>query len=152
MAGQTARIAILDDDEDNRILLADRLAAEGHEVVCSGPVEAGLARMRREPVVIAFLGLGVPDSPGDTALEVILALPSPPTVVVVAPYGGHDRAMAAVQRGAYDFVTRPLEAARLRIVMTKALERERLRRENARLSGADSGPRDKGDARETDTG
>lgn len=129
-----ARIAILDDDEDTRILLGDRLQAEGHEVLSAAPIEAGLARLADGDPEIVFLGLEMELGQADEALAQIAAHPSPPTVIVVASYGGSQRAMEAIRSGAYDFVTKPVEPGRLRIAVNKAVERERLRRENAALA------------------
>ncbi|MHB1845279.1 MAG: sigma-54-dependent transcriptional regulator, partial [Deltaproteobacteria bacterium] len=64
------------------------------------------------------------------------------TVVMMSAYGSEEVAIEAMKRGAYDYVSKPFRADEIVLVLRKAEERERLRRENLRLRaqvGADRG-------------
>src|ERR1041384_5569420 len=69
--------------------------------------------------MLTDLRLGGED--GMTVIEKALARPHPPVVIMMTAYGGVDTAVEAMKRGAYDFVTKPLNIDRLEILIKRAL-------------------------------
>ena len=64
-------------------------------------------------------------------------------VVIISGHGNIEIAVAAIKQGAYDFIEKPFNIDQLMVVIGRALETSRLRRENAALKGRDDGePRD----------
>src|SRR5258705_12800810 len=55
------------------------------------------------------------------------------TIIVMSAYGSHDLAIEAMKAGAYDYLGKPFRPDEVLLVLRKAEERERLRRENVRL-------------------
>src|SRR5207245_3579393 len=55
------------------------------------------------------------------------------TIIVMSAYGSHDLAIEAMKAGAYDYLGKPFRPDEVLLVLRKAEERERLRRENLRL-------------------
>ena len=61
------------------------------------------------------------------------AVPPETTVIVMSAYGSHELAIEAMKAGAYDYLGKPFRPDEVLLVLRKAEERERLRRENLRL-------------------
>ena len=129
-----ARILIVDDDADLCEALSDRVEALGFQaaVAASGP--DALRQVREEPPAIVLLDLVLPGMDGMAVLEVIRREDPEVAVIVITAHGTIARAVEAMKKGAYDFVTKPLDPKHLEIVLGKALERQALRDANALLS------------------
>ena len=130
MAG---RILIVDDDRDIAVTLGDRLRAAGHEVLIAADGSEGLRRMRDDDPDVVLLDLQMPQMNGMQVLEQAASEALESTVVVITAHGSIERAVEAMRAGAFDFIAKPFEPQRIGIVVDKALERDRLRRENALL-------------------
>jgi len=133
MTNRQARILIVDDDEDIREVVGDRLAAQGFEITTASNGAEGLGRIRTEDPDLVLLDLQMPEMDGMEVLRRIQEERLDTTVVVITAYGSIERAVEAMKAGAFDFVPKPFEPERLRVVVEKAIERERLRREHAYL-------------------
>ena len=128
----SGRILIIDDDSDIRRALGDRLEADGHTVRVAADGEAGLQQIRSVNPEIVLLDLQMPGLGGMEVLAKLGADEEPmPTVVVMTAYGSIERAVEAMRGGAFDFIQKPFKGDRLGIVVAKALEHERLRRDVA---------------------
>jgi DNA-binding NtrC family response regulator len=125
------RILIVDDDPDIREVLEDRLTAQGFEATVAANGLEGLQAIRAETPDLVILDLQMPEMDGMTVLQRMAEERIDTTVVVVTAYATVERAVAAMKAGAFDFLTKPFDPERLRVVVEKAVERERLRREHA---------------------
>ena len=121
------RILIVDDEEDIRETLADRLEAEGFEVMQAVNGVEGMEGIRNSDPDIVLLDLQMPEMDGMQVLENIARERLETTVVVITAYGTIERAVEAMKAGAFDFIPKPFEPDHLRVVVAKAMERERLR-------------------------
>ena len=128
-------ILIVDDEKDIRDLVAGVLSDEGYECRTAGDSEAALAAVDQRRPSLVLLDVWLHGSPMD-GLEVLDAIkarePDLP-VIIFSGHGNIDTAVSAIGRGAMDFIEKPFEAERLLLLVGRATETERLRRENARL-------------------
>ena len=128
-------ILIVDDERDIRELVAGVLSDEGYECRTAGDSTAALAAIDERRPSLVLLDVWLHGSPMD-GLEVLDAIkarePELP-VIIFSGHGNIDTAVSAVSRGAMDFIEKPFEAERLLLLVSRATETERLRRENARL-------------------
>lgn len=128
-------ILVVDDEHDIRELVAGVLSDEGYECRTAGDSTAALAMIDERRPSLVLLDVWLHGSPMD-GLEVLDAIkqrePNLP-VIIFSGHGSIDTAVSAVGRGAVDFLEKPFEAERLLLLVERATETERLRRENARL-------------------
>jgi two-component system nitrogen regulation response regulator NtrX len=136
-------ILIIDDEEDIRELVAGILSDEGYEARTAGSDdEAQREAARRKPALI-ILDIWLQGSRLD-GLELLDRFrrdyPDVP-VIMISGHGNIETAVAAIQRGAHDFIEKPFKADRLLLQVTRALEAASLKRENEMLrtrAGGDS--------------
>ena len=128
-------ILIVDDEPDIRMLVEAILKDEGYEARSAGTSDEALAayRARRPDLVILDVWLQGSKLDGIGILEVLhQEVPRVP-VVMISGHGTIETAVAAIQRGAYDFIEKPFNSDRLLLVVKRALEAAKLQRENAEL-------------------
>jgi DNA-binding NtrC family response regulator len=128
-----ARILVVDDDPDIRSILADRLAARGHEILEAGDGTTALELAYREQPEVLLLDLDLPGQDGLSVLGRLRDDPSAPTVVVITAFATVEKAVEAMRHGAYDFIPKPFNPGLIEVVVAKAIERMRLREENRGL-------------------
>ena len=128
-------ILIVDDEKDIRDLVAGVLSDEGYECRTAGDSRSALEAIDQRRPSLVLLDVWLHGSPMD-GLEVLDAIkarePELP-VIIFSGHGNIDTAVAAIGRGAMDFLEKPFETERLLHLVGRATETERLRRENARL-------------------
>jgi two-component system nitrogen regulation response regulator NtrX len=128
-------ILIVDDERDIRELVAGVLSDEGYDCRTAGDSGAALAAIDERRPSLVLLDVWLHGSPMD-GLEVLDAIKAREPLLPVIIFSGHgniDTAVAAIGRGAMDFIEKPFEAEKLLHLVARATETERLRRENAHL-------------------
>ena len=130
-----AKILIVDDDPDIVTMLEDRLQASDYRTVIAQDGVQALELVEQEAPGLMLLDL---DMPRLTGIEVLKRLPKVrPTedlpVIVMTAHASIDAAVEAMKTGAYDFLTKPLDNDHLLLVISKALERDSLKRQVACL-------------------
>lgn len=127
-------ILVVDDEPDIRSLVHDILEDEGYSVTTAeGGEAARKARRTRRPDLI-LLDIWMEDVDGITLLREWSEsgdLPCP--VVMMSGHGTVETAVEATRLGAYDFIEKPISLAKLLLTVERALESERLQRENLDL-------------------
>jgi two-component system, NtrC family, response regulator AtoC len=125
-------ILIVDDEKHTRDGLRSALE-EDFEVYVAGDSAGALATMDADPadVVITDLKLGKED--GMNLMERLLKKADPPIVIMMTAYGSVDTAVEAMRRGAYDFVTKPVNLDRMEMLVRRALRERSVQAENAEL-------------------
>jgi two-component system nitrogen regulation response regulator NtrX len=128
-------ILIVDDERDICTLIAGILEDEGHTARrAHNSTEAiDAVRQRRPALIILDVWLQGSELDGLQILEVIRREDPPIPVVMISGHGTIDTAVSAIKSGAYDFIEKPFKADRLLLVVDRAIEADRLRRENATL-------------------
>ncbi|HAO40458.1 MAG TPA: sigma-54-dependent Fis family transcriptional regulator, partial [Afipia sp.] len=124
-------ILIVDDEADIRDLVAGILDDEGFKTRTARDSDTALAEISSRRPNLIFLDIWLQGSKLDglQLLEQIkLNHPEVP-VVMISGHGNIETAVAAIKRGAYDFIEKPFKADRLILVANRALETSRLKRE-----------------------
>lgn len=128
-------ILIVDDERDIRELVSGVLSDEGYACRTAGDSTSALAAVDERRPSLVLLDVWLHGSPMD-GLEVLDEIkkrePDLP-VIIFSGHGNIDTAVSAVSRGAMDFIEKPFEAERLLLLVGRATETERLRRENVQL-------------------
>ncbi len=128
-------ILIVDDEHDIRELVAGVLSDEGYECRTAANSTGALAAIdeRRPSLVLLDVWLHGSEMDGLEVLDAIKVREPELPVIIFSGHGNIDTAVSAVSRGAMDFIEKPFEAERLLMLVERATETERLRRENTRL-------------------
>ncbi|MSP67986.1 MAG: sigma-54-dependent Fis family transcriptional regulator, partial [Alphaproteobacteria bacterium] len=128
-------ILIVDDEEDIRLLIVGILNDEGYQARGAADADAALAEINGRLPAMVVLDIWLQGSRLD-GLELLKVLrqrhPSLP-VVMISGHGNIATAVGAIKLGAYDYIEKPFKADRLLLVIERALEAARLRRENEEL-------------------
>jgi two-component system nitrogen regulation response regulator NtrX len=128
-------ILVVDDERDIRELVAGVLEDEGYQTRDAGNSDAALEAIseRRPSLVLLDVWLHGSRLDGLELLDEIKRRDPSIPVLVISGHGNLDTAVAAIRRGASDFIEKPFEAERLLLMVARATETERLRREVASL-------------------
>lgn len=128
-------ILIVDDESDIRDLISGILSDEGYETRVAGDADSALDAIRRRRPSLIILDIWLQGSrlDGLQLLDVIKQNHPDLQVVIISGHGNIETAVAAIKKGAYDFVEKPFKADRLLLAVERALEAMRLRLENIEL-------------------
>ncbi len=133
-------ILIVDDEKDIRELIADILQDEGFETRLAGNSDEAMSAINGEPPALLILDIWLKDSRMD-GIDILKQVkrnnPDVP-VVIISGHGNIEIAVAAIKQGAYDFIEKPFNIDQLMVVISRAMETSRLRRENASLRRKES--------------
>ncbi len=132
-------ILIVDDERDIRELVSDILKDEGFTTRLAGTSDEAMAEMNKEAPSMMILDIWLKDSQMD-GIDILKAVkrdnPDVP-VIIISGHGNIEIAVAAIKQGAYDFIEKPFNIDQLMVVITRAMETSRLRRENTELRRKD---------------
>ncbi|MEL3891058.1 sigma-54 dependent transcriptional regulator [Ferrovibrio sp. MS7] len=128
-------ILIVDDEADIRNLIAGILEDEGYETRMAGDSDAALREVdsRRPSAVILDIWLQGSRLDGLEILDRIARDHPNVPVIIISGHGNIETAVSAIKRGAYDYIEKPFKSDRLLLLVERALEQARLRRENEEL-------------------
>ena len=124
-------ILIVDDEADIRELVAGILDDEGFSTRTARDSDSALAEIANRRPSLVFLDIWLQGSKLDglQLLEQVKRDHADLPVVMISGHGNIETAVAAIKRGAYDFIEKPFKSDRLILVATRALETSRLKRE-----------------------
>ena len=132
-------ILIVDDERDIRELISDILEDEGYATRLAENSNEAMSSINAEPPALLILDIGLKDSRMD-GIDILKAVkrdnPDVP-VVIISGHGNVEIAVAAIKQGAYDFIEKPFNIDQLLVVIRRAMEASRLRRENQSLRRQD---------------
>ncbi len=132
-------ILIVDDEKDIRELIGDILKDEGYAVRLAANSDSCMSEINAEPPSLMILDIWLKDSRMD-GIDILKTVkrdnPDVP-VVIISGHGNIEIAVAAIKQGAYDFIEKPFNIDQLMVVVSRAMETSRLRRENADLRRRD---------------
>jgi two-component system NtrC family response regulator len=131
---EPARLLLVEDEADQRRLLADLLAARGYEVAHAGSLAAARAELERSPVDLVLADFRLPDGEGSQLLAEVRERHPETAFVMVTAYGTIARAVEAIRAGADDYLPKPFESEALLLALERTLAKRRLERENRRLA------------------
>ena len=124
-------ILIVDDEADIRAAISGILGDEGYETRVAHDSDTALAALaeRRPSLMVLDVWLQGSRLDGIELLDEVKQRDPTLPVVVISGHGNIETAVAAIKRGAYDFIEKPFRAEQLLLVVQRATETERLKRE-----------------------
>jgi DNA-binding NtrC family response regulator len=125
-------VLLIDDDEGILRSIGAYFEKLGAEVYREGTVAEGLEAFERARPDVVLLDLQLPDADGLTALEQLRSKGA--SVIVLTGHGDIQTAVRAMQLGAENFLTKPVDMPHLAVAVARIAEKARLRRQNERLS------------------
>jgi len=126
-------ILVIDDEEIMREILETLLSREGYDVRLAANGLEGLELARSLPFDIAIVDMMMPGLDGIATLDELKKLETDLAVVMITAYASVESAIAAMKRGAFDYITKPFKNDEVLVVVRNALERKRLVAENTAL-------------------
>ena len=127
------RVLIADDEESIRHVLVELLEERGYEVGAVADGEEALRELAARDYDALVTDVRMPKMNGLDLVRAAQGASPETTIIVMSAYGSHDLAIEAMKAGAYDYLGKPFRPDEVLLVLRKAEERERLRRENVRL-------------------
>ncbi len=132
-------ILIVDDERDIRELIADILEDEGYATRLAANSDECMKEINADPPGLIILDIWLKDSRMD-GIDILKTVkrdnPDIP-IVIISGHGNIEIAVAAIKQGAYDFIEKPFNIDQLMVVIRRAMEASKLRRENAELRRSD---------------
>src|SRR3954466_7221392 len=125
-------ILIVDDEKHTREGLR-RLLEDHYDVYVAGDIAGAMDVLEREPVDLLLTDLRLASEDGMQLIARPNKMPHPPICVMMTAYGSVDTAVEAMKRGAYDFVTKPLNLDKVEMLIARALQNRNLEQENRSL-------------------
>jgi two-component system NtrC family response regulator len=130
------RILVVDDEATQRELVCGYLKKQGFEIVAASSAEQALALLRDAPVELILTDQRMPNLSGLDLLKQARAINPETGVIVMTAYGNIETAVAAMQAGAADYLTKPLHLEELLHKIRRIREQRRLYEENRELREA----------------
>src|SRR6186997_152916 len=125
-------ILIVDDEKHTRDGLR-RLLEDEYDTYVAEDIRGAMDVLEREQVDLVITDLRLGGDDGMVLIERALKLPHPPICIMMTAYGSVDTAVEAMKRGAYDFVTKPLNLDKVEMIIARALRSRNLEQENRSL-------------------
>ncbi|MBI9092696.1 MAG: sigma-54-dependent Fis family transcriptional regulator [Desulfobacterium sp.] len=127
------RILVVDDDPGHRTMLKTLMTGWGYEITVADDGNTGVAAVEAESFDMVLMDMKMITMSGMEALERISAYnPSLPVIIMTA-YSSVDTAVEALKKGAFDYLTKPLDFEKLKLTLERIVETLCLKRENKTL-------------------
>ena len=127
-----ATILIVDDEKHTRDGLR-RLLENDYDVYVAADVGSAMDVLEREQVDVLLTDLRLGSEDGMSLIERALKMPRAPICIMMTAYGSVDVAVEAMKRGAYDFLTKPLNLDKVEMLIARAVQGRKLEQENRAL-------------------
>jgi DNA-binding NtrC family response regulator len=124
------RILLVEDKTELREMLVTALTRMGYVVEPAAGLSEALARLRQYRFSAVLTDLKLPAGSGMEVLRAALEADPATPIVIMTAYGGIAEAVAAMRDGAYDFIQKPIDLEHLRHLLSRAIERQQILREN----------------------
>jgi DNA-binding NtrC family response regulator len=132
-AVRSGSILVIDDEEIMREILEALLTREGYEVRLAASALEGLEAARSVPFDAAIVDMMMPGMDGISALDELKKIDDDMPVLMITAFASVENAIAAMKRGAYDYITKPFKNDEVLVVLRNALAQRRLVAENRAL-------------------
>jgi len=130
---RTGSVLVIDDEDIMREILEALLTREGYQVRVAASGEEGLDLARSVSFDAAIVDVMMPGMDGIAALEELRKLDEDLPVVMITAFASVETAIAAMKRGAFDYITKPFKNDEVLVVARNAVERRQLVAENTAL-------------------
>ena len=129
----TPRLLVIDNDREMVNLLKRHLQAEGFQVTPISDGAEALAALARADYDVILTDLVMDDVDGLQVLSEAQRLQPAARVILMTAFASLETAIAAMRKGAYDYLSKPFKMAEVGVAVRRALEDRQLRDENRRL-------------------
>jgi DNA-binding NtrC family response regulator len=126
---KAGKILVVDDEPAEREGLARLVGQWGYEVETAASGEEALNLVETQHPAVVLTDLVLPEMDGLTLLQKLKETGRPPIVLLVTGHGTVESAVEAMRHGAFDYLTKPVDATRLQVLLEKSIEQESLSRE-----------------------
>ncbi len=126
-------VLVIDDEEIMREILEALLTREGYDVRLAASGAEGLELARALPFDAAIVDVMMPDMDGLATLDELKKLDEETPVLMITAFASVETAIAAMKRGAFDYITKPFKNDEVLVVLRNAIERRQLVAENRAL-------------------
>jgi DNA-binding NtrC family response regulator len=125
-------VLIVDDEKHTREGLR-RLLENDYDVYIAADIPGAMDVLEREQVDVLLTDLRLGNEDGMTLIDRALKMARPPICIMMTAYGSVDVAVEAMKRGAYDFVTKPLNLDKVELLIARAVQSRKIEQENRAL-------------------
>jgi two-component system, NtrC family, response regulator AtoC len=125
-------VLIVDDEKHTRDGLRSLLEND-YDVYVAADIAGAIDVLEREQIDLLLTDLRLGSEDGMTLIDRALKMPHPPVCIMMTAYGSVDVAVEAMKRGAYDFVTKPLNLDKVELLIARAVQGRKLEQENRAL-------------------
>src|SRR5580765_2213604 len=125
-------ILVVDDEKHTRDGLR-RLLENDYDVYVAADIAGAIDVLDREQVDVLLTDLRLGNEDGMALIDRALKMSRPPICIMMTAYGSVDVAVEAMKRGAYDFVTKPLNLDKVELLIARAVQSRKLEQENRAL-------------------
>ncbi len=133
MAERKRTILLVDDDRAHRTMLKANLAGDGFAIIEADDGDQVLDIIDEHQIDIILLDMKMARMDGLATLTALKEAGNLVPVIVITAFSSVETAVVAMRRGAFDYVTKPIDTDELEIVIAKALHVEDLKQENKQL-------------------
>lgn len=128
-----AAVLVVDDDNAHRTMLRTLLSGWGYNITEADDGESAIEQVQRHPFDLVLIDIRMIRMSGLEALPGIKSINPAIPVIIMTAYSSVETAVDALKKGAYDYLTKPLDFDELRLAMERAMEHKQLKEENRLL-------------------
>jgi DNA-binding NtrC family response regulator len=129
-----AKLLVVDDEKNLRMIVQKEMARQGHEVETASDGEAAWEALEQQDFDVLLCDINMPRLDG---IELLRRLreksQNPPEVIMLTGQATVESAIETMKLGAYDYLTKPYRISELAILVTQAAEKQQLKNDNQRL-------------------
>lgn len=124
-----ARVLVVDDEPNIRVALGELLKSWGHETVLAETFSQSLQHLQQSSVDVAFVDVMLPDGSGIDLIKHTKETAISTPIVILTGHGSIEDAVTAIRLGAEDYLTKPVEPPRLKLLLEKLVEKREMEEE-----------------------
>ncbi len=123
-------VLVVDDQQAQCRIISSILKSAGHDVTLANSVEEAMKRLNASEMDVILTDLSMPGQSGIDLIEKVNARSEPPEVIVMTAYASIETAVKAIRLGAYDYLTKPLDQAKLLKILDQAIQKKNSKKES----------------------
>jgi len=130
MKDYKGRILVVEDERSMREVLRILLEEEMYEVTSAADGEAGIELIKKDIFDLVITDIKMPRADGFEVLKKVKEISPDTIVIMITAFGTTESGIEAMKLGAYDYINKPFKIDEIRLVVKKALEKEKFKRRN----------------------